>query len=64
MKFTDDYNAKYVIWARESRVYALPRITGLPHFGSKKFSSYEDLNRWKRALLLDAAATGSIRWTP
>lgn len=63
MKFTDDYEAKLTIWARNPRVVPLPKLQGLPRFGVKRFSSYEALNEWKRDLLAELAARGGVKWT-
>lgn len=63
MKFTDDYTAKLTIWAREGRVVPLPRATNLPRFKSRKFSSYEEFNAWKRDLLDQWVRSGGARWT-
>jgi hypothetical protein len=63
MKITDDYNAKFAIWARETKVHGFPRIANLPRFGSKKFSSYKELNDWKQELLLQLARKGGAKWT-
>ena len=63
MKFTDNYDAKYEIWARESKVYPLPTVSGIPRFKSKKFSSYDELNSWKKSLLDQIAAAGGVKWT-
>jgi len=63
VKATDDYDAKIDIWARNPCVVHLPEATGLPRFGVKRFSSYEELNEWKRSLLLQLAERGGVRWT-
>ena len=63
MKTLDDYDAKYTIWAKAPRVRPLPRFTGMPEFGAQKFSSYEELNRWKAELLEEIARRGGLRWT-
>jgi len=63
MKFSDNYSAKYEIWARQSKVSRLPAVSGIPRFESKKFSSYEELNAWKRSLLAQIAARGGVKWT-
>lgn len=63
MKFTDDYTAKFTIWARENRVVSLPRITNLPKFKSRKFNSYEEFNAWKKDLLGQIARAGGVQWT-
>lgn len=62
MKYTDDYEAKFEIWARESRVIPLPKLKGIPRFAPQKFSSYEEFNRWKNDLLLKIAGSGNVTW--
>ncbi len=56
MKYTDNYDAKFEIWAREEKVYPLASFPPFPNFRAKKFSSYEELNQWKRSLLDQLAA--------
>jgi hypothetical protein len=51
VKFTDDYNAKYKIWAADPKPQLGIPEPKLPKFSPKRFSSYEDMNRWKRELL-------------
>ena len=63
MKYTDDYQAKYRIWAEENKVHPLPKCTGWPIFRSKRFDSYEQMNAWKRELLLEVARRGGVKWT-
>jgi len=63
MKVSDDYKAKYRLWARNPKVCALPKAVGLPYFGHKKFTSYEEMNNWKREYLLRIAAAGGVKWT-
>ena len=63
MKYSDDYHAKLRLWAAEARVYPLPKMTGLPRFRSRKFSSYEEMNAWKRELIMEIARQGGVRWT-
>lgn len=62
MKFTDRYDAKLQIWAGEAKVCSIPEITNLPRFGHKKFSSYQELNEWKKALILELAGVGGAQW--
>jgi len=65
IKKTDNYSAKLEIWGRESsasKVYRLPRICGLPRFGSKKFNSYKEMNAWKKAFLDEIASAGGVSW--
>jgi hypothetical protein len=63
VKFTDDYLAKYKIWAMHPRVHPLPRFTGLPPFKAKKFDSYEQFNEWKSEYLREIARQGGVKWT-
>ena len=63
MKLSDDYKSKYALWARAAQVYALPRFEGIPLFKAKKFSSYDEFNRWKRELLKEIARRGGVTWT-
>ena len=62
-KSTDNYEAKLDIWAREGKVCPLPKATGLPRFGARRFGSYREMNAWKRQLLDRIAAQGGVRWT-
>ena len=63
MKRTDDYEAKLAIWARNPRVVPLPKVTGLPRFGCKRFNSYEEMNAWKSEFLVEIARKGGVAWT-
>jgi hypothetical protein len=63
VKISDDYDAKIALWARESRVYPLPKMINLPAFKSRKFRSYEEFNAWKRQYLEEIAAAGGVKWT-
>ena len=56
MKISDDYAAKIRLWALTRTVVALPPGPRLPSFHSRKFQSHEEMNRWKRELLLQIAA--------
>jgi hypothetical protein len=55
MKITDDYNAKYRLWAANPTVVAAPAVTKLPDFKSKRFSSHAELNLWKLSVLRQLA---------
>jgi len=59
MKITDDYNAKYRLWAANPTVVAAPPAIKLPPFKSRRFSSHAELNAWKLSLLRQLA-----RWSP
>jgi len=62
MKYTDRYDAKLEIWAGLGKVCSIPEITNLPRFGHKKFSSYDEMNSWKKALVLELAERGGAQW--
>ena len=63
MKVSDNYQAKYRLWAEQPEVRPLPKPVGIPRFHSRKFSSYEEMNAWKRELLKQIAAGGGCQWT-
>ncbi len=63
MKRTDDYEAKYDLWVQANKVVRLPSFSGVPKFGSRKFSSYAEFNKWKREMLEKIAAGGGLKWT-
>lgn len=62
-KKTDDYNAKYAIWAKERKVHPLPKMDLPVKFPPKCFSSYEELNRWKKELIVEVAKLGGCKWS-
>jgi hypothetical protein len=62
MKKTDDRTAKYDAWAEDDRVQSTPVIKNLPHFGSRKFDSYDEFNAWKRKLIDQLAREGGAQW--
>ena len=53
LRITDDYKAKYRLWAANPRVVAAPRTRQKTKFASRKFSSHAEMNEWKRTLLLN-----------
>ena len=55
MIITDDYKAKYSLWAANPRVVAEPAPAKLPGFTSRKFSSHAEMNAWKQSLLRQRA---------
>ena len=55
MKISDDYRAKLRLWARQPTVVPLPPGPKLPKFKAQKFRNHEEMNQWKRALLLELA---------
>ncbi len=59
----DDYNAKYKIWAEENKVWAMPKMILPFNIKSQKFDSYEEMNAWKKELLIDIAKHGGVKWS-
>jgi hypothetical protein len=57
MKITDDYNAKYRLWAANPQVIAAPPPPKLPRFSHQKFATHAEMNEWKRNLLAEVART-------
>lgn len=57
MKITDDYKAKIRLCAANPRVVPLPPGPPIPKFPPQKFNSYEEMNRWKAALIRECART-------
>jgi len=55
MKITDDYKAKYRLWAANPTVVPAPPPTRLPDFKSRRFSSHAELNAWKLSMLRQLA---------
>lgn len=60
-KITDDYRAKIRMWAANPQVIPPLPLPKLPKFSRQKFNSYEEMNEWKRQLLLRVAAETSNR---
>ena len=55
MKITDDYKAKYRLWAANPTVVPAPAATQLSNFKSRRFSSHAELNVWKLSVLRQLA---------
>ena len=55
MKITDDYKAKYRLWAQNPQVIPPGAVLIIPGFKSRKFSSHEEMNEWKRLVLREIA---------
>lgn len=55
MKISDNYQAKVKLWASSPQVTVLPYVFRIPNFRSRKFSSYEEFNAWKRGVMLACA---------
>lgn len=62
MKYTDDYNAKFKIWAEEKKIHPLPKFDFPFKIESRKFNNYEEFNIWKHDLLLRIADAGGLKW--
>jgi hypothetical protein len=56
MKITDDYNAKYRLWAAKPTVIAAGEALKLPGFKSRRFTSHAELDAWKASVLRQMAA--------
>ncbi len=61
MKITDDYNAKYRLWAANPTVIPAPAAPRLPDFKSQRFSSHAALNVWKNSVLRQLAKASSAK---
>lgn len=63
-KQTDDNAAKYRMWAATGTAATVPQVDpeSFPHFGHKKFDSYEEFNVWKQSFLCLIARRGGVRW--
>ncbi len=51
MKITDDYRAKYRLWAGNPSIMPAPEPVRLSEFKSQRFSPHVAMNDWKRSLL-------------
>jgi hypothetical protein len=61
MKVTDDYNAKYRLWAANPTVVPAVAAPKVPGFKSRRFASHAELNDWKASVLRQLAATASVK---
>jgi hypothetical protein len=59
MKTTDNYKAKYRLWAENVQVIPEGAPVKLPHFHSRKFSSHAEMNTWKQSVLRQLAESAS-----
>ena len=55
MKITDDYKAKYRLWAENPRVIPAPAPPKLPRFKSLRFNSHLEMNEWKQHIVRQLA---------
>ncbi|HEY5913999.1 MAG TPA: hypothetical protein VJA21_25705 [Verrucomicrobiae bacterium] len=51
MKITDDYRAKYRLWARQVRTIPAGPPVRIPGFKSARFASHAEMNAWKKSVL-------------
>ena len=51
MKITDDYQAKYRLWAANPTVIPAAAPVKVPNFKSKRFSSHAEMNAWKNSVI-------------
>ena len=61
MKITDDYNAKYRLWAANPVVAPAAAAVKLPGFKSRRFSSHTELNEWKSSVLRQLAGVAPAK---
>ena len=59
MKITDDYRAKYRLWAANPHVVPEPAPVRIPHFKSRRFSSHAEMNAWKSSIIRELARAAS-----
>jgi hypothetical protein len=57
MKVSDDYNARYRLWAANPIVAPVGKAVRLPGFKSRRFANHAELNAWKLSVLLQLART-------
>ena len=55
MKITDDYKAKYRLWAANPRVVPASAPVRIPHFKSRRFSTHAEMTAWKSSVLRQLA---------
>jgi len=51
MKVTDDYRAKYRLWAQEAPKIPAGAPVRIPGFKSKRFAGHAEMNAWKASVL-------------
>ena len=61
MKTTDNYKAKYRLWAENPRVAPAPAAVQIPHFRSRRFSSHAEMNAWKESVLRQLAQSAPAK---
>jgi len=58
VKFTDDYDAKYKIWAMDPKPQPIVPLPKMPKFKSRRFSSYEEYEEFRKQLIQRLAVEG------
>jgi hypothetical protein len=61
MKITDDYKAKYRLWAENPRTVPAGAPVRIPHFRSRRFSTHAEMNAWKESVLRELARSATGR---
>jgi len=61
-KVIDDYKAKTRLYARNPHAVHIGITPELPRFGHVRFSSYKELNAWKKEFLRSLARRGGCTW--
>ena len=61
MKVTDDYNAKYRLWAANPTVAPAAEPVKLPGFKSRRFATHAELNAWKSSVLRQLAGAAAVK---
>lgn len=51
MKVTDDYRAKYRLWAQATRTVPAGAPLRIPGFKSARFATHAEMNAWKTSVL-------------
>jgi hypothetical protein len=61
MKATDDYNAKFRLWAANPTVVRAIATPKLPGFKSRRFANHAEMNTWKASVLRQLAAAAPAK---
>jgi hypothetical protein len=61
MKATDDYNAKFRLWAANPTVVRAASAPKLPGFKSRRFANHAEMNTWKTSVLRQLAAAAPAK---
>lgn len=61
MKVTDEYSAKYRLWASNPVVAPAGKVVKLPGFKSRRFANHAELNAWKLSVLRQLARGSAVK---